>query len=147
MVSSVLETAFPNLALSGYEITSPATDTYNCLAWAAGVTDCWWWPDPLGDMFWPMQAPRTTTIEAFVLAYQSLGYQICVESEWEPGFEKIALYAHPNGTPTHAARQLPSGQWTSKLGSLADIIHHTLEGVSGRLYGEVVQIMKRPYPD
>ena len=61
----------------------------------------------------------------------------------EQGFEKVALY----GTAleySHAARQLPSGKWSSKLGKDVDIEHDTPNDVAGGVYGEVMQIMKRP---
>jgi hypothetical protein len=45
---------------------------------------------------------------------------------------------------THAARQLPNGKWTSKLGKGEDIEHDTPDDVSGGIYGEVVEIMRRP---
>ena len=144
MVSREIEAIFPKLVSEGYEITSLATDAYNCIAWAAGVTHQWWWPDPLGEEYWPDQAPREETEEAFILAYQTLGYVPCAEIEQESGFEKIALYASADGTPTHAAKQLPSGRWTSKLGTLEDIIHDSPDSLTGEVYGEVVQIMKRP---
>ena len=32
-----LENFFPNLKLTGYAVTSPATSAYNCIAWAAGM--------------------------------------------------------------------------------------------------------------
>jgi len=41
------------------------------------------------------------------------------------------------------ARQMESGLWTSKLGQLEDIVHHTLEGVECDAYGQVVQVSKR----
>jgi hypothetical protein len=44
---------------------------------------------------------------------------------------------------THAARQLPDGQWTSKLGKYVDIEHSAPEDVAGGVYGEVMQFMKR----
>jgi len=44
---------------------------------------------------------------------------------------------------THAARQLSSGQWTSKLGRSEGIEHDTPDDVAGGFYGEVVQFMKR----
>lgn len=44
----------------------------------------------------------------------------------------------------HAARQLSSGAWTSKLGKDVDIEHDTPDDVAGGLYGEVVQLMRRP---
>jgi hypothetical protein len=34
----------------------------------------------------------------------------CEGSGLEVGFEKVALYALPDGEPTHAARQLLSGK-------------------------------------
>ena len=43
-----IEAAFPALVGTGYFVTSPATPEYNCIAWAAGETDRWWWPDPMG---------------------------------------------------------------------------------------------------
>ena len=45
---------------------------------------------------------------------------------------------------THAARQLPGGKWTSKLGKAEDIEHDTADVVAGGIYGEVVELMKRP---
>jgi hypothetical protein len=39
--------------------------------------------------------------------------------------------------PTHAALQLESGDWTSKLGDFEDISHSTIEAVSGPVYGRV----------
>lgn len=84
------------------------------------------------------------TIEAFIAAYSLFGYTPCETADWEPEYEKLALYVDLQGTPTHAARQLPSGKWTSKLGQLEDIEHGTLEGLTGGLYGEVGQILKRP---
>jgi hypothetical protein len=43
----------------------------------------------------------------------------------------------------HAARQLPGGRWTSKLGNREDI-EHDLNAVSGEAYGTVVMVLKRP---
>jgi len=77
LVSRDIDAAFPHLAAERYEITSPATDAYNCIAWAAGVTHPWWWPDPLGAEYWPAQAPRAETLQAFILAYQAVGYEPC----------------------------------------------------------------------
>jgi hypothetical protein len=55
----------------------------------------------------------------------------------------VALYGTAL-TYTHAARQLPTGKWTSKLGKGEDIEHDTPEDVAGGVYGDVMQIMKRP---
>jgi hypothetical protein len=141
-VTATLEGYFPNLAPTGYDVTSPADGVYNCIAWAAGVTDAWWWPDPMDLTAWPAAARREETIPAFVEAFETLGFVPCAADALEIGFEKIALYALAE-VPRHAARQLPNGRWTSKLGELEDI-EHTLEGLVGDWYGSVVQILKRP---
>jgi hypothetical protein len=139
-----LERFFPDLLRTGYSITSPVSTDYNCIAWAAGITDEWWWPDPMGINPWPASARREETIAAFIEAFQSLGYVPCADDCVEPGYEKVALYALA-GLPKHAARQLPGGRWTSKLGPLEDV-EHALEGLIGTWYGNVVQILKRPLP-
>ena len=76
-------------------------------------------------------------------AFATLGYKPCPGDDLEVGVEKVALYVHPNGKPKHMARQLPKGRWTSKLGRDIDI-EHGLEDLTGDLYGQVVQILKRP---
>jgi hypothetical protein len=139
-----LEQYFPNLAPKGYTITSPATSDYNCIAWAAGVVDDWWWPDPMGVSTWPAAARREETISAFLEAFESLGYVRCDDDSLEAGFEKVALYSLA-GAPKHVARQLANGRWTSKLGELEDV-EHTLDGLVGRWYGSVIQFLKRPLP-
>jgi len=108
----MLEAFFPSLASSGYQITSPKSDAYNCIAWAASDVHHWWWPVPAEDTFWPPAVPREATLEAFVAAFATLGYEVCQNPDWEPGFEKVALYARESA-PTHAARQCPDGRWTS----------------------------------
>ncbi len=81
-------------------------------------------------------------------AYETLGYKLCFNEYTEEGIEKIALYGMPdqNGViiPTHAARQLESGLWTSKLGPFEDISHNTLDDVNGPVYGRMVCCMSRP---
>jgi hypothetical protein len=112
-----LEDLFPRLRGSQYQITAPRDPTYNCLAWAAGVTDAWWWPsgDPM-QVYWPSDAPRAETLDALKAAFSALGYVACDHDAVESGYEKVAFFANAAGTPTHASRQLPGGRWTSKLG-------------------------------
>ena len=147
MSRQYIEKFFPNLISSDYTITSPATLEYNCIAWAAGNTKAWWWPDPYSLYYWPPEIPRTETLQSFIKAYEILGYTLCDNATSEEGFEKIVIYVDSNGTPTHAARQLNSEYWTSKLGNLEDIEHTTLESL-GSYYGTVAAILKRPkkYP-
>ncbi|MGK7932393.1 MAG: hypothetical protein AB4041_13310 [Microcystaceae cyanobacterium] len=59
--------------------------------------------------------------------FQSFNYETCGYSNLEKGYQKIAVYTL-NNKPTHVARQLSDGAWTSKLGSSEDIQHHTLVG-------------------
>src|SRR5678815_89043 len=120
---------FPNLAGEGFVETSPATGDYNCIAWAAGVQDDWWWPDPGLVSYWPHNVPRAETLSAFQAALTSLGYQHCAEGDAETGFEKVAFYLR-GGKPAHMARQMADGSWTSKLGPAIDITH-TLHGLEG----------------
>ena len=70
------------------------------------------------------------------------GFVLCAGEELEPGVEKIAIFATPDGFPTHAARQRASGRWTSKLGELEDI-EHGLHDLVGAEYGAVVLLMGR----
>ncbi len=137
-----LEDYFPNLAQSGYRIASARSPIYNCVAWAAGQQDAWWWPDPMNAGYWPPKAPREETVEAFIEAFETLGFVPCTDDRLEAGFVKVALYAQ-EGVPTHTARQVNEGLWASKLGREEDI-EHTLEGLLGSLYGSVVQLLKRP---
>ncbi len=137
-----LEFAFPGVIVEGYTITSPQDIFYNCIAWAAKVDHQWWWPDPMGQYFWPESIPRVCTVEAFVQAYQLLGYTLCQSAENEKGYEKIVVYVDINNIPTHAARQIDKNIWTSKLGRSYDI-SHTLKGFEKGSYGTPHTFMKR----
>jgi hypothetical protein len=75
-----------------------------------------------------------------------LGYVPAANGDIEPGYSKVAIYLDGNGVPTHAARQLPDGRWTSKLGRNVDIRHERPEDVGGGLYGEPIIYMKRHNP-
>jgi len=141
-----IPTLFPRLAAAPYRITSPRTRDYNCIAWAMEDTLQWWWPagDPDNDaFFWPAGLSREETLDAFLALFSSFGYVVCVSEALEAGCSKIALFANANQVPTHAARQLPSGLWTSKLGVLEDI-EHNLHDLAGIFYGSVVKVLRRP---
>lgn len=141
-VRATIEGAFPNLIHTHYEITSPATPSYNCIAWAAKDTQRWWWPGLGAPYYWPTGSPTALVVASFIQAFRGLGYEVCPSADLEEGFEKVAIYAL-NTEPKHSARQLPDGQWTSKLGGSYDIKHATLESVEGNAYGVAVEIMKR----
>jgi hypothetical protein len=136
---------FPYLQESDHTKTSDSTIEYNCVAWAARDTQAWWWPDPYGIGYWPENIPRQVTIEAFIAAYEALGYEQCVTPDHDEGYEKIALYVNSKSEPTHAARQLPNGHWTSKLGAHEDIEHVNLECLNGDLYGCAVRFLRKRF--
>jgi hypothetical protein len=140
-----LERLFPKLIESNYSITSPKSIDYNCIAWAAGSDSVWWWPDQMGYAFWPTGVPIAETLNAFIAAFESLGYEVCNSDQYEEGVEKVAIFVDSNQKPTHATKQLASGIWSSKLGQLEDI-QHFLDGVSGPTpaYGSVAVILRRP---
>lgn len=134
---------FPNLQTSDYEITSPKTPSYNCIGWAANETHRWWEPDQYNTYYWPPAAKREYTMQAYISAFRAIGYQPCGDAKYEERHEKIALYADEDGFPTHAARQLECGQWTSKLGPDEDVGHLTLECLQGGGYGKAVFYLVR----
>src|SRR5260370_14840980 len=102
-----MEDLFPGLRGSAYEITSPPDPVYNCIAWAAGATDIWWWP--IGDpqqVYWPTGVPGEETLDAVQAAFAVLGYSVCDNAELELDYEKVALFVNATGSPTHAIRRL-----------------------------------------
>lgn len=130
---------FPRLNSQNHRVTSPLTARYNCIAWSAGDTDHWWQPG----LFWPLDATANDFgIEALERAFAALGFERSADDRLEEGYEKVALY-QASTFYTHAARQLPDGKWTSKLGRAEDIEHHSPGDVTGGVYGEVARILKR----
>jgi hypothetical protein len=132
---------FPRLKPENYRITSPECLDYNCVAWSANDTEHWWQPG----VYWPIQ-PHQDDYGIAVLesAFKALGYEDCrMNGACEPEFEKVALFGD-SLYYTHAARQLPNGKWTSKLGKGPDIEHDNADDVGGGVYGEIEEIMKRP---
>ena len=83
------------------------------------------------------------TLEAFCEAFATIGCERCFDDVFEPAFEKVAIFVDQSGVPSHAARQLPTGKWTSKLGRMEDI-EHELRALEGGTYGSVALILRRP---
>jgi len=143
---------FENVRPDNFKCTSDPTrdtdDKYNCIAWAVGKNDNYWWPRQLGGFFWPNGLPREPlnkeTIANFVKAFESEGFERCDDGKFENGFEKIAIYVNNFDVPKHAARSLPNGAWSSKLGDDEDIEHETLKVLEGRQYGKAKYFMRRP---
>jgi hypothetical protein len=136
---------FPGLAGTPYRVTSDPDHQYNCIAWSAGDVTEWWWPDPAGLRYWPAGIARVVSLQAFQDVFALLGYAPCSTELLELGFEKVAVFALADGTPTHAARQLPHGRWTSKLGHAEDI-EHELRALEGQIFGTIALVLKRALP-
>jgi hypothetical protein len=140
-----LELRYKNLRNSGYCVTSQRTPIYNCIAWAAGENDRWWWPIPYeAPYYWP-ESDKDELLEDFISGFGTLGYTSCDNGNLEEGYEKVAIYIDENDEVSHMARQLNMGLWTSKCGNLEDIQHklEDLEGEYGYGYGKVAHFMKR----
>lgn len=148
--SSGFENVRPDNFLCSSDRTEDKVDKYNCIAWAVGKQDNWWWPRNLGGYHWPPGLIREPlgkeTIENFIKAFQSEGYEKCDNGKFENGFEKIALYVNDKDVPKHAARSLPNGAWTSKMGDYEDIEHEKLHAVSGKNYGNAKIFFKKANP-
>ena len=139
-----IDEQMPLLAAEGYQVTSEPTYEYNCIAYAVGETDRWWSHVAGAGYYWPEYASRTPCIHSLIEAFSGQGYEVCEDASHEPGFTKVALYADRQGHWTHAAVQLPDGQWSSKLGADEDISHRTPESLDPDFYGSVDCYMRRP---
>jgi len=136
-----LESIFPGLANTPFQITSPSTTVYNCFAWAAGESHRWWEAHPDAGHYWPNGHTPDWSIDVVIAAFSTVGFAVCSNGDPESGVEKIAIYCR-DGEPTHAARLKADGTWTSKLGVDVDI-EHTLDGISGDEYGIPTAYMSR----
>jgi hypothetical protein len=140
-----IERHFPRLVDEEWRITSESDPGYNCIAFAAFDTHQFWDPGMVGlpGYYWPPQAPREHSLKAWVKAFETHDFQISESGDLEPETEKIAIYVDQNGNPTHVARQLPDGKWTSKLGKAEDIEHNSAQGLDSDLYGKAAVFMMR----
>jgi hypothetical protein len=124
---------------------SAATRSYNCFAWASASNLERWEPDPFFQYYWPDGVPRVQTLDAYTEAYITVGFEVCADASLEEGVEKICIYTL-HGEPTHAARQLENGNWTTKFGDFEDVEHIDLACIQGPVYGITNRYMKRDRP-
>lgn len=141
MKSERIEAVLPKLR--DYDLKSPETDLYNCIAWSLYDTKRWWWPTLRYGCYWPPGFSRDNKRETVVAIFELSGYQKCDSENAEIGYEKVAIYEIVGEGVQHVARQLQTGEWTSKLGEWEDITHKTAKEVESADYGEVVQFLKR----
>jgi hypothetical protein len=81
-------------------------------------------------------------MQAFEAWFAADGWEETGNDQIQDGYEKIALFVLGD-QPTHAARLLPTGVWTSKLGQDIDL-SHALGDLDGPKYGAVVKIYRKP---
>jgi hypothetical protein len=154
-VTKKLRRLFPKLFGGQYGLTSGRTKRYNCIAWALGQNDAWW--EASLDGYWPKGIPDDGSVQAAIQLFESFGFACTHLGDvgFEIGVLKVAIYGD-GGSYTHAARQLPSGRWTSKIGRLQDIEHDSLDALTSvanrigtdadQAYGVLVQIMRNDRP-
>jgi hypothetical protein len=88
-----LEQSFPGLRTGHYQVTSPADNTYNCVAWAAHDAARWWDPSVAQGYWWPDTVPRTLSLANLVAVFVALGFELCDGVALEPSLERVAIYA------------------------------------------------------
>jgi hypothetical protein len=143
MRSERIENIAPRLTNERYKITSVESEAYNCIGWALYDTKQWWWHTPKYGCYWPPGILRNNDRDTVAKIFEIHGYQQCDSPGAESGFEKIALYEHPEFGIEHVARQLQTGRWTSKVGEWEDIEHDNAKSLEGIEYGSVALYMKR----
>ena len=126
-----VEAAFPRLKQTQYDILRTSAKTYNCIGWALGTSTEWVWPG--------------TSVADFDRLTAAFGYHRiqALDFRLDPGLKKIVLYGKPvNGKwePTHMAKQMPDGTWTSKLGKLPLIWHLQPSDLNGTSYGKPIAV-------
>lgn len=127
-----------------WSVKSCSTDDYNCIAWAMGDCEQNWSPALQGGYYWPPDSVvGVPVLDVVAGIFRAAGYAECGDSAPVAGAEKVALYTDSLREVRHAARQLPSGSWVSKLGDLADIEHAAVDAVECGLYGRVTMILCR----
>src|SRR5262249_28811913 len=137
MRAAQIAAIFPGLKDVSWRKSSRPDRKYNCIAFAAGDESNFW--DPVG-RFWPLGVRRSHDLDAAIDAFRARGYHLCADGCLEAGIEKIAIYEQ-RGYWKHAAIQLATGGWKSKLGAEDDIEHATPEALLGDLYGERLHFM------
>lgn len=134
-----LENDHPKLREVWYERTSPCTDEYNCLAFAAGDLCHWWEPGCLPPYYWPL-IQHDLTVPSFIEAFKTIGFSVVPDATPQPGMEIVAVFVDENDQVSHAAIQEEDGLWKSKCGDRFDI-RHSLDDLN---FGKLKLFLTRP---
>ncbi len=127
---------FPNLR--DFQIVDPTVGMkYNCIAHSLGIHSRW---------VNPQTGPSNNRLMPMDRLYQEKGYTRAASLDFRlvRGMKKVVLYARVSGGPilevTHAALQESDGSWTSKMGQLPLIRHHSPQDLNGPSYGQPVAV-------
>jgi hypothetical protein len=146
-ITRTLRRDFPNLNYDNCRKTSEATREYNCIAWALEIRNSWLYPDDGNAYLLKKEgSSEIFNLTTIIKSFQNIGYKVEHGNKAKlflPHIQKIAIYTLFNNAPSHVARQLCNGKWTSKLGENIDIEHDTLEVLEGPAYGLVRVIMSK----
>jgi hypothetical protein len=104
MRDSALEDDFPLLASGDYRITSDKDVRYNCISWAVGDIHNFWYDVEIRGYYWPPNLPSADTLDGWIGVFRMHGYSETESADLEHEYEKVAIYAGPEG-PEHVARQ------------------------------------------
>ncbi|MBK8565569.1 MAG: hypothetical protein IPN76_20040 [Saprospiraceae bacterium] len=78
---------FPNSFHEPFEVTSPSSGKYNCIAWALNDQTRFIWPLRKRGFYCPKGLPMVETIEAFSKLFAKHGYQVCENGNLEDGYQ------------------------------------------------------------
>lgn len=142
-----LEEYLPGLRHTNWKEKSPEDLHYNCIAFAVAAIHSykWWEPSGLRIHYWPPGIIKDYSLESYTEVYKLHGYELCDNEDLEEGYEKVVIFVDSLGLPSHAARQVASGAWVSKIGEYEDIEHDSLQVLKGpENYGTIARRLKRP---
>lgn len=142
---------FPDLTDDvNFEILSPETPVYNCIAWAMQLTDRWVSIYDYPGFWWPDGVEKSMSVNALVHAFEAVGFTLCDNNHFEEGFDKVVLYKDEYADKwTHASRIMSDTSEHSKFGQSWDGTHshnvlcRTGPGHEEESYGVPYAFMKR----
>ncbi|MFA0964920.1 T9SS type A sorting domain-containing protein [Roseivirga sp. BDSF3-8] len=151
--SSTVRSFFPNLKENDAMQTAPSTNTYNCAAWAGGMTNGWFW-----GCLYPSNAGGSCASGTYYGSAQSWntwdnffgnspmrysGAVTYTRTSANTSNAEVAGWAKSNGEITHfsvtrEANKHPHGYaWESKPGGL-ERIFHPRDALNSTSYGSIV---------
>src|SRR5689334_19765849 len=96
--------------------------SYNCIAFAMHDKTRWWWPTARKGAYWPKNIPLDESVAAFAAMLVQAGYIVCKDDSYEPGYQKVAIFA-TGGKTKHMARQIENGNWVRACLKLSGLEH------------------------